>query len=173
MNVETIATLITMLDLLGVGVFAVTGALVASRKQMDIVGFALLATVTGIGGGTLRDLVLGGRWRWALAVLGAVAIGWMVWRSADERERERETREVIAEVRRAIAQFREDMGRCPHSMRELVHPGRSSARYLRSEPTDGWGNPLWVRCPGRYDPDGVDVVSAGPSGNFLVDDNIQ
>ena len=36
-----------------------TGALVASRKQMDIVGFALLATVTGIGGGTLRDLVLG------------------------------------------------------------------------------------------------------------------
>lgn len=54
-----IATLITILDLAGVAVFAVTGALVASRKQMDIVGFALLATVTGIGGGTLRDLVLG------------------------------------------------------------------------------------------------------------------
>ena len=54
-----IATLIVALDLLGVAVFAVTGALVASRKQMDIVGFALLATVTGIGGGTLRDLVLG------------------------------------------------------------------------------------------------------------------
>ena len=54
-----VATLIVALDLLGVAVFAVTGALVASRKQMDIVGFALLATVTGIGGGTLRDLVLG------------------------------------------------------------------------------------------------------------------
>jgi uncharacterized membrane protein YeiH len=54
-----IATLIAVLDLAGVAVFAVTGALVASRKQMDIVGFALLATVTGIGGGTLRDLVLG------------------------------------------------------------------------------------------------------------------
>ncbi|MFZ5691109.1 MAG: trimeric intracellular cation channel family protein [Pseudomonadota bacterium] len=59
MSVETVATLITILDLAGVAVFAVTGALVASRKQMDIVGFALLATVTGIGGGTLRDLVLG------------------------------------------------------------------------------------------------------------------
>jgi len=59
MNLDAIATLITVLDMLGVGVFAVTGALVASRKQMDIVGFALLATVTGIGGGTLRDLVLG------------------------------------------------------------------------------------------------------------------
>lgn len=54
-----IATLVSVLDLCGVAVFAVTGALVASRKQMDIVGFALLATVTGIGGGTLRDLVLG------------------------------------------------------------------------------------------------------------------
>ncbi|MFM8800575.1 MAG: trimeric intracellular cation channel family protein, partial [Tagaea sp.] len=44
---------------MGVVVFAITGALVASRKEMDIVGFALLATVTGIGGGTFRDLVLG------------------------------------------------------------------------------------------------------------------
>ncbi|MGL4634361.1 MAG: trimeric intracellular cation channel family protein [Beijerinckiaceae bacterium] len=46
-------------DLLGVAVFAITGALVASRKQMDIVGFAFLGTVTGIGGGTVRDLLLG------------------------------------------------------------------------------------------------------------------
>jgi uncharacterized membrane protein YeiH len=56
---DTIGTLIAAIDLLGVAVFAVTGALVASRKQMDIVGFAFLATVTGIGGGTLRDLALG------------------------------------------------------------------------------------------------------------------
>ena len=46
------------LDWLGVVVFAISGALVASRKQMDIVGFALLGTVTGIGGGTLRDVLL-------------------------------------------------------------------------------------------------------------------
>src|SRR5258705_3446992 len=49
---------ITTLDWFGVAVFAVTGALVASRKQMDIFGFALLATVTGIGGGSVRDLLL-------------------------------------------------------------------------------------------------------------------
>ena len=47
------------LDWLGVIVFAISGALVASRKQMDVVGFALLGTATGIGGGTLRDLLLG------------------------------------------------------------------------------------------------------------------
>jgi uncharacterized membrane protein YeiH len=54
-----LATIIAVLDGLGIVVFAVTGALVASRKQMDIVGFALLGVATGVGGGTLRDLLLG------------------------------------------------------------------------------------------------------------------
>lgn len=52
-------TATAILDWLGVIVFAITGALVASRKQMDIFGFALLGTATGIGGGTLRDVLLG------------------------------------------------------------------------------------------------------------------
>ena len=52
---ETVAS---TLDWLGVVVFAITGCLVASRKQMDVTGFALLGTVTGIGGGTVRDLLL-------------------------------------------------------------------------------------------------------------------
>ncbi len=51
--------LVQLLDWFGIAVFAATGALVASRKQMDIFGFALLGTVTGVGGGTIRD-VLGG-----------------------------------------------------------------------------------------------------------------
>lgn len=50
---------IIILDWFGLCVFSVTGALAASRKQMDIVGFALLGSVTGIGGGTIRDVVLG------------------------------------------------------------------------------------------------------------------
>lgn len=52
-------TLITVLDLIGVIVFAASGALVASRKQMDLIGFGLMASLTGVGGGTLRDLLLG------------------------------------------------------------------------------------------------------------------
>lgn len=51
--------LVYALDLLGVAVFATSGALKASQKQMDLFGFILVATVTGIGGGTLRDLLLG------------------------------------------------------------------------------------------------------------------
>lgn len=54
-----LGTLTSVLDWLGIVVFAISGALEASRKQMDMVGFILLGTVTGIGGGTLRDLLLG------------------------------------------------------------------------------------------------------------------
>lgn len=49
----------TLFEFAGIAVFAVTGALVASRKELDIVSFALLATVTAIGGGTVRDVLLG------------------------------------------------------------------------------------------------------------------
>jgi uncharacterized membrane protein YeiH len=49
---------IALLDYAGVAVFAATGALAASRKQLDIIGFLFLASVTGIGGGTFRDLIL-------------------------------------------------------------------------------------------------------------------
>lgn len=52
-------TLLEILDYAGVAVFAATGALAASRKQLDLIGFLFLASLTGIGGGTLRDLVLG------------------------------------------------------------------------------------------------------------------
>ncbi|MBS0124831.1 trimeric intracellular cation channel family protein [Thetidibacter halocola] len=51
-------TLLVLLDYAAVLVFALTGALVASRAQLDIVGFAFLACLTGMGGGTLRDLLL-------------------------------------------------------------------------------------------------------------------
>lgn len=51
--------ILEILDYAGVAVFAATGALSASRKQLDIIGYLFLASVTGIGGGTLRDVVLG------------------------------------------------------------------------------------------------------------------
>ena len=45
-------------ELLGVAVFGVSGALVAGRKRMDLVGVFVLAVVTAIGGGTIRDVLL-------------------------------------------------------------------------------------------------------------------
>ncbi|HEV7246099.1 MAG TPA: trimeric intracellular cation channel family protein [Shinella sp.] len=51
--------ILELLDYTGVAVFAATGALSASRKQLDIIGFLFLAAATGIGGGTFRDVILG------------------------------------------------------------------------------------------------------------------
>ena len=47
-----------LLDYASVLIFALTGALVASRQQLDLVGFAFLASLTAVGGGTLRDVLL-------------------------------------------------------------------------------------------------------------------
>lgn len=58
-QVEALLGVVGIVDLLAVAVFAVTGALVAARREMDPIGFVFLGTATGIGGGTFRDLVLG------------------------------------------------------------------------------------------------------------------
>ena len=47
-----------ILDLFGVAVFAASGALAAGRKSMDLLGVIVIAAVTAVGGGTLRDLLL-------------------------------------------------------------------------------------------------------------------
>ncbi|MEC9356677.1 MAG: trimeric intracellular cation channel family protein [Pseudomonadota bacterium] len=51
-------TLSQILDLIGVGVFAVSGALAAGRKSLDLMGVVVIAIAASIGGGTLRDLLL-------------------------------------------------------------------------------------------------------------------
>lgn len=74
-----------VLDHAGVAVFAATGALAASRKQLDIVGFVFLASVTGIGGGTFRDLVLDLPVFWVLNpayVLVCAAVALLVYGTA-------------------------------------------------------------------------------------------
>lgn len=54
-----LSRLVQFFDILAAVVFAVSGALVASRKGMDVMGFMWLAVITGVGGGTVRDLILG------------------------------------------------------------------------------------------------------------------
>ena len=51
-------TLVALLDHAAVLIFALTGALVASRAQLDIIGFVFFAILTGVGGGTVRDVIL-------------------------------------------------------------------------------------------------------------------
>jgi uncharacterized membrane protein YeiH len=78
--------LLSVLDFAGVAVFAATGALAAAREKHDLVTFAFFAAITGVGGGTLRDLLLGlpvfwvQDWRYVgICIAAAVAI-WMIGR---------------------------------------------------------------------------------------------
>ena len=57
--IEPLSTSILAIMYFGDVVFAVSGALTAARYRMDVLGFVLIGTITGIGGGTTRDLLLG------------------------------------------------------------------------------------------------------------------
>lgn len=50
---------ITALDYFGTAIFAITGCLVAAKRQSDILAFILLGLVTAVGGGTIRDILIG------------------------------------------------------------------------------------------------------------------
>jgi uncharacterized membrane protein YeiH len=74
--------LLVYLDYLAIGVFAVSGALLAAQKRQTFVTFVFFAVATGIGGGTLRDLLIGAPvfWvhqNWILLICIAAAL--LVW----------------------------------------------------------------------------------------------
>ena len=71
-----------ILDYLGVGFFAVSGAIAALERRQDVVTFIFFGAITGIGGGTLRDLLIGVPVFWVhqpayLVVCAVAALG--VW----------------------------------------------------------------------------------------------
>ena len=77
-------TVLPLLDFAGVAVFAATGALAAARQKHDVVTFAFFAALTGVGGGTVRDLLIGAPvfwvadWRYLAVCLVVAGIVWMV-----------------------------------------------------------------------------------------------
>ena len=87
---ESLPALPPALDYAGVAVFALTGALAAARDRQDIITFWFFAVVTGIGGGTLRDLLIGAPVFWigdaAYLGIGLVA-AIIVWFAAPHIER--------------------------------------------------------------------------------------
>ena len=75
---------LTVLDFAGMAVFAATGALAGARLRQDLVTIAFFAAVTGVGGGTLRDLLIGAPvfwvqdWRYVAVALAAAVAVWFV-----------------------------------------------------------------------------------------------
>lgn len=83
-TVQSLRPALAALDYAGVALFALTGALAAAHSKQTIVTFAFFAAVTGIGGGTLRDLLIGapvfwvGNGTYLLVCLLAAGIAWLV-----------------------------------------------------------------------------------------------
>ena len=79
-----IPSALVLLDYFGIAVFAISGALVAAEKRQDFFTFVFFAVVTGIGGGTLRDLLIGAPVFWVrtnatlLICIGAALLVWFV-----------------------------------------------------------------------------------------------
>jgi uncharacterized membrane protein YeiH len=75
--------LVQLLDLAGIAVFAASGSLAAARARQTLVTFAFFALVTGVGGGTVRDLLIGAPvfwvhdWRMPAACLGVALAVWV------------------------------------------------------------------------------------------------
>lgn len=74
-----------LLELLGVAVFAISGVLAARRKSLDLLGVVVVAVVTAIGGGTLRDILLDRHpifwiadptYLWVILVATVTTLGW-------------------------------------------------------------------------------------------------
>jgi len=77
---------LVMLDYVGIAVFAVSGALLAAEKKQTLVTFIFFAVVTGVGGGTIRDLLIGAPVFWVhtnatlLICIGAALGVWFLSR---------------------------------------------------------------------------------------------
>ena len=77
-------TVLGALDFAGVAVFAATGALAAAREKHDLVTFGFFAAITGVGGGTLRDLLIDAPvfwvqdWRYIAVCLASAAVVWII-----------------------------------------------------------------------------------------------
>lgn len=79
---------LVLLDYFGIAVFAFSGALVAAEKRQTLVTFIFFAVITGIGGGTLRDLLIGAPVFWIRTngvVLICIAAALIVWLTGRRR----------------------------------------------------------------------------------------
>ena len=84
MNDAVLTPILDWLDIVGIAVFAMSGALVAAKERQTFVTMAFFALVTGVGGGTVRDLLIDAPVFWmtdpwvAVVCLGTALAAWFI-----------------------------------------------------------------------------------------------
>jgi len=112
------------------------------------------------------------RVRWSLLAIVVVVLV-VVGLRHDRRESELRAVQVeIEQIATAARFFRQDFGRCPLDVDELMHPPAGGHPYIVRPPRDPWGGSYVLQCPGRWDENAIDVASRGPDGQWLGGDDI-
>jgi general secretion pathway protein G len=115
-----------------------------------------------------------------LSVLAAIVVPKLT--GVSERSRITAAKAEITSISGALSRFEIDIGRYPRTEEGLkalvelpagVTEDKWTGPYIeRGVPKDPWGNPYVYECPGRHNPKGFDLSSAGPDGQDGTADDI-
>ena len=123
-------------------------------------------------GFTLVEIML------VVVIIGILA-ALVIPKIAGNTERAKETTaraDIGGGIKSALGLYEVDMGFYPKSLSDLVtQPGNAKGwhgPYLDKLPVDPWGNPYIYYYPGKHNPSGYDLLSAGPDGKEGTEDDI-
>ena len=113
--------ILEILQYVGVAVFAISGAIAAGRKNLDLIGVIAIASVTAIGGGTLRDVLLGlpvfwlvtDTWLYVIIVSALGTVAWARWLPLPDRSLNYADAVGLAMFSVSGAQIAEALGHSP------------------------------------------------------------
>ncbi len=115
-----------------------------------------------------------------VAIIGILA-ALVIPKIAGKSEQARETAamaDIKGGIKSALDQYDVDMGTYPSSLQDLINPPHNSRNWHGpyfdppTLPQDPWGNPYLYQYPGKHNPTGYDLWSAGPDGKSGTSDDI-
>ena len=110
-----------------------------------------------------------------IGILAALVIPRIAGKSEEARETAAHA-DINGGIKTALDGFEVDMGYYPSSLQDLLQKPRNARNwhgpYLDNLPIDPWGNPYLYSYPGKHNPNGYDLWSAGPDGKSGTSDDI-
>jgi general secretion pathway protein G len=131
-----------------------------SRREVDL---ARAACKKGSRGMSLIEIMV------VLAIISMIlgGIGVMAFNRFKDAQLEQAKNQTV-QIQQAVEQYMmQKRGKCPKSLQDV-----KAAGFINKVSKDPWGNDYELKCPGEQLTNSVDVVSAGPDGEFGTPDDI-